>query len=108
VHATTDEVPLVRLELEHERLQPMPAPWPGLLQPPARNVLDQYDFNFATGAPRKQIIELASLALVERAQNVVFLGPSHHSIIVSINGESFRLKDKRKARALTPSKAVKH
>ena len=33
VHATTGEVPLVRLELERERLQPMPAPWPGLLEP---------------------------------------------------------------------------
>ncbi len=33
VHATTGEVPLVRLELERERLQPMPTPWPGLIQP---------------------------------------------------------------------------
>jgi hypothetical protein len=33
VHATTGEVPLVRLELERERLQPMPAPWPGRLEP---------------------------------------------------------------------------
>jgi hypothetical protein len=32
VHATTGEVPLVRLELERERLQPMPTPWPGLIQ----------------------------------------------------------------------------
>ena len=43
---------------------------------PAIKTLDQYDFNFATGAPRKQIMELASLAFVERAENVVFLGPS--------------------------------
>jgi hypothetical protein len=43
---------------------------------PAIKTLDQYDFNFATGAPRKQIMELASLAFVERAANVVFLGPS--------------------------------
>ena len=43
---------------------------------PAIKTLDQYDFNFATGAPRKQILELASLAFVERAENVVFLGPS--------------------------------
>ena len=173
VHATTGEVPLVRLELERERLQPIPAPWPGLMIQPARSkrplpmprgyqhslrvyeelitaespmsiqhervvelcnelrlggvaaqysalaqkaaekhtsftdfveellsaeresrrararemfariagfpaikTLDQYDFNFATGAPRKQIMELASLAFVERAENVVFLGPS--------------------------------
>jgi len=33
LHATTGEVPLVRLELERERLQPMPTPWPGLIQP---------------------------------------------------------------------------
>jgi len=33
----------------------------------------------------------------------------HLSIIVSINGESFRLKDKRKAGLLAaPSKAAKH
>jgi DNA replication protein DnaC len=32
--------------------------------------------DFATGAPRKQIMELASLAFIERAENVVFLGPS--------------------------------
>ena len=43
---------------------------------PAIKTLDQYDFNFATGAPRKQIMELASLAFVGRAENVVFLGPS--------------------------------
>ena len=43
---------------------------------PAVKTVDQYDFNFATGAPRKQIMELASLAFVERAENVVFLGPS--------------------------------
>ncbi len=43
---------------------------------PAIKTLDQYDFGFATGAPRKKIMELASLAFVEGAENVVFLGPS--------------------------------
>ncbi|WP_368417323.1 IS21-like element helper ATPase IstB [Falsiroseomonas sp.] len=43
---------------------------------PAVKTLDGYDFSFATGAPRQQITELASLAFVERAENVVFLGPS--------------------------------
>jgi len=43
---------------------------------PAIKTLDQYDFTFAIGAPRKQIMELASLAFVERAENVGFLGPS--------------------------------
>jgi transposase len=32
-HATTGEVPLVRLEQERERLQPTPAPWPRAIQP---------------------------------------------------------------------------
>jgi hypothetical protein len=32
VHATTGEVPAVRLEQERERLQPIPAPWPGAIQ----------------------------------------------------------------------------
>jgi hypothetical protein len=35
VHATTGEIPLVRLEQERERLQPIPASWPGTLQPAA-------------------------------------------------------------------------
>ncbi|BCM87700.1 IS21-like element helper ATPase IstB [Methylobacterium indicum] len=43
---------------------------------PAVKTLEGYDFGFATGAPRAQIQELASLAFVERAQNAVFLGPS--------------------------------
>ena len=43
---------------------------------PALKTIDSYDFGFATGAPRAQITELAGLAFVERAENVVLLGPS--------------------------------
>ena len=43
---------------------------------PAVKTLESYDFKFASGAPRTQIVELGSLAFVERAENVVFLGPS--------------------------------
>ena len=43
---------------------------------PAQKTLEGYDFAFATGAPRAQIQELASLGFVERAENVVLLGPS--------------------------------
>jgi DNA replication protein DnaC len=32
----------------------------------------------------------------------------HHSTIVSISGESYRLKDKRKAGVLAPMRAAKH
>ncbi|NJM33746.1 MAG: AAA family ATPase [Rhodomicrobium sp.] len=43
---------------------------------PAVKTLDDYDFGFATGAPRGQILELAALGFVERTENVVLLGPS--------------------------------
>jgi DNA replication protein DnaC len=43
---------------------------------PAVKTLEQYDFAFASGAPRAQIQELAALTFVERAENVVLLGPS--------------------------------
>jgi DNA replication protein DnaC len=43
---------------------------------PALKTLEQYDFAFATGAPRAQLQELAALSFIERAENVVLLGPS--------------------------------
>lgn len=43
---------------------------------PAIKQFDEFDFNFATGAPRKQLKELTSLAFIERKENVVLLGPS--------------------------------
>ena len=43
---------------------------------PAVKTLEQFDWSAAAGAPKAQIIELAHLAFIERAQNVVLLGPS--------------------------------
>ena len=43
---------------------------------PAIKTLDGFDFGFAAGVPRRQIHELAGLSFIERAENVVFLGPS--------------------------------
>ena len=43
---------------------------------PGIKTLEQYDFAFASGAPRLQIQELAALSFVERAENIVLLGPS--------------------------------
>ncbi|WKB50815.1 IS21-like element helper ATPase IstB [Eleftheria terrae] len=43
---------------------------------PSVKTLEEYDFGFASGAPRSQIQDLAALSFVERAENVVFLGPS--------------------------------
>jgi DNA replication protein DnaC len=43
---------------------------------PAVKTLEQFDWSHAPGAPKAQIQELAHLAFVERAENVVMLGPS--------------------------------
>ena len=43
---------------------------------PTVKTLDGFDFSFATGVPRQQILGLAGLAFIERAENIVFLGPS--------------------------------
>ncbi|SFF28350.1 IS21-like element helper ATPase IstB [Nitrosomonas sp. Nm166] len=43
---------------------------------PAIKHLDDFDFRFAIGAPRKQLQELTSLAFIERTENIILLGPS--------------------------------
>jgi len=43
---------------------------------PAIKLIDDYDFKFAAGAPKKTVQTLQSLAFVERKENVIFLGPS--------------------------------
>ena len=43
---------------------------------PAIKTLEAFDFTFATGAPRQKIQELAGPGFVERAENVILLGPS--------------------------------
>lgn len=43
---------------------------------PAVKTLEQFDWSQAGGAPKAQIQELTHLAFVERAENVVLLGPS--------------------------------
>lgn len=43
---------------------------------PAIKHFEDYDFKFATGAPKRQLQELNGLAFIERAENIVLLGPS--------------------------------
>jgi DNA replication protein DnaC len=43
---------------------------------PVVKTLEQFDFGFASGVPKAQVTELATLTFIERAENVVFLGPS--------------------------------
>lgn len=42
----------------------------------AAKTLEQFDWNAGSGAPKAQILELSHLAFVERAENVVLLGPT--------------------------------
>ena len=43
---------------------------------PAIKTLEQFDFTIGSGAPRTQLHELAALTFIERAENIVLLGPS--------------------------------
>lgn len=43
---------------------------------PTIKTLEQFDWNAAPGAPKAQILELAHLGFIERAQNIVLIGPS--------------------------------
>ena len=43
---------------------------------PTIKTLDQIDWTHASGMPKAQVQELAHLAFIERAENIVLLGPS--------------------------------
>lgn len=43
---------------------------------PAIKTFEQYDFSFATGAPKKLLQGLMALSFVARSENIIFLGPS--------------------------------
>lgn len=43
---------------------------------PAIKQMDEYDFKFVVGAPKKQIEALTSLNFIQRKENLVLLGPS--------------------------------
>lgn len=43
---------------------------------PVLKSLEEFDFTFAHGVAKKTMMELSSMAFVERAENVVLLGPS--------------------------------
>lgn len=64
---------------------------------PAIKTLEGFDFSFATGVPKAQIQELASLAFIERAENIVLLGPSgvgksHLAIALAYRAVMARIK----------------
>ena len=43
---------------------------------PHIKILEEYDFKFASSAPKTQLHELAGLSFIHRTENVVLLGPS--------------------------------
>jgi DNA replication protein DnaC len=43
---------------------------------PSLKTLEQFDWSHAGGAPKAQILELAHLTFIQRAENIVLLGPS--------------------------------
>jgi DNA replication protein DnaC len=57
----------------HQRKQAMFTRMAGF---PVIKTLDEFDFTFASGVPKKHVNQLASLAFIERQENVVMLGPS--------------------------------
>ncbi|WP_039907136.1 IS21-like element helper ATPase IstB [Candidatus Regiella insecticola] len=57
----------------HQRKQHMFTRMAGF---PSLKTLEDFDFTFAAGVPKKQVIELASLSFIERQENVVMLAPS--------------------------------
>lgn len=61
------------LEAKAERTRAVLTKFAGF---PMNKTFDDYDFNFATGAPKKQLKELTGLAFIERKENAVLLGPS--------------------------------
>ena len=68
-----EQLLLVELDARKQRTRETLLKFAGL---PGIKRYEDYDFKFASGAPRKQLLELNSLAFIERAENIVLLGPS--------------------------------
>lgn len=60
-------------QTRHQRKQVMYTRMAGF---PSLKSLDEFDFDFASGVPKKVVYELSTLAFIERKENVVLLGPS--------------------------------
>jgi len=63
----------VELEARLQRTRDTLLKFAGL---PAIKRFESFDFKFASGAPKKQLQELTGLAFIERAENIILLGPS--------------------------------
>lgn len=61
------------LDAKHHRTKAMLLRTVGF---PVLKTLEEFDFMFAHGVTKKSMMELSSMAFVERTENVVLLGPS--------------------------------
>ena len=78
---------------------------------PVIKTLDDYDFKFATTAPKRQIEQLASLNFVARRENLVFLGPSgvgktHLAIAIGHKAANAGIKTRFTTAADCPSSEI--
>lgn len=66
---------------------------------PMRKSIEEFDFSFQPSVNRKQVLELSGCAFVERAENVVLLGPpgvgkTHLAIALGIEAARRRIQTK--------------
>lgn len=61
------------MDAKHARTKSMLLRTAGL---PVLKTLEEFDFTFAHGVTKKSVLELSSMAFVERAENIVLLGAS--------------------------------
>lgn len=66
---------------------------------PMRKTLDEFDYSFQPSVNKKQVAELASCAFIERAENVVLLGPpgvgkTHLAIALGVEAAKRRMQVK--------------
>ncbi len=66
---------------------------------PVRKTLDEFDYSFQPSVNKKQVAELASCAFIERAENVVLLGPpgvgkTHLAIALGVEAAKRRMQVK--------------
>jgi DNA replication protein DnaC len=66
---------------------------------PQRKTLEEFTFSFQPSISRKQVLELASCAFVERAENVILLGPpgvgkTHLAVALGVEATKRRLQTK--------------
>lgn len=66
---------------------------------PARKTIEEFDFSFQPSVNKKQVTELTSCSFVERAENVILLGPpgvgkTHLAIALGVEASKRRLSVK--------------